>query len=175
MSKPTGLTINPPILAPLHFANALFPDDPHLATGTGTVTGNRVYLRRFQVARPFLLSNIGVFVQSASGNLDVGVYSSTDNGENLTRVASAGSTAVAGTAALQTLPMTTPTWLIPGTDYFRGFVVDNGTAEFLRIAPGGAALSFVGRLASRVDNALPLPTSLSGSVADTINIPMVFT
>lgn len=64
---------------------------------------------------------------AVSGNVDIGIYRVSD----LSRIVSSGSTAQAGTSALQEVDIT-DTPLAPGT-YYLGLACDNTTATFIRL------------------------------------------
>lgn len=95
-------------------------------------SANNATLTKVRVSRPVLVSSIVVGIGTSSGNIDAGIYDLV--GTTWTRRASAGSTAAAGTNALQTLAMTAPVWLTPGKDWWIAVVADNTTITLARAA-----------------------------------------
>lgn len=109
--------------------------DPATANyAVNTVTQNTVSLMLVRVARPVTVTKIRVWIGTANGNIDVGVYTSAD-GSTFTRRASAGSTASAGTNAIQELTLTAAFTFVPGTDHWLAWGTDSATVTTARQNP----------------------------------------
>lgn len=127
---------------------------------SSTLSANAVFVRRIRVAKPVKVSQVSVFVVTASGNLDIAVYSS--DGSTLTKLASTGSTAVSGTNALQDIAFAFT--FLPGVDYYLAIAVDNGTASLWRVSVSGTNTA---NILSRGEQALfkassfPTPSSIT--------------
>jgi hypothetical protein len=128
------------------------------AGAAGTLTANQALLVLVRVARPMTVSTITVYVGTASGNIDAGLYES--DGTTWTRLASAGSTAASGTNALQTLTLGSPVTLIPGKDYWLAFAADNGTVTVTRIS-GTSGPNGRGNRAIFKASSFPLPATIT--------------
>jgi len=89
---------------------------------------------------------------TASGNLDLGIYS-----KDGTRIFNAGSTAQAGTSAPQYVTITNDILLPPGY-YYLAAVMDGIVGTFLRSTPGISTMKQAGIL-QQVLGALPLPAT----------------
>jgi hypothetical protein len=88
----------------------------YVATGAFTPVANQAYLSSFRVGKTLTISTLSIFVAVSSGNVDLGIYRS--DGTTLTKIASTGSTVVAGTAAWQTIALTASVVLVPGYRYY---------------------------------------------------------
>lgn len=87
---------------------------------------------------------------SVSGNIDVGIYSSEGN-----RIVSSGSTAQAGTNALQEFDLTDTT-LVPGL-YYMAVSMDNTTGTLFRSVLGVRNVRLANMM--QMASAFPLPAS----------------
>lgn len=97
-----------------------------------TVGANFLICYRVRVNKALTVATATWFVGTANGNLDVGLY--TSDGSTLTLAASTGSTAAAGTNALQTANLDTSVPLVAATDYYIGLITDSATLALGRIA-----------------------------------------
>lgn len=123
----------------------------HFTAAVGTMSQNAVYIFKLpQVAAPFLVTRIGYGVGTAAGNVDAGLC--TRVGTDYTRVASAGSTAAAGSNVMQDLTMTTPYVYQPGQELFVTWSTDSATITILRLNAVFGAWHFD-------DNAMSVKTS----------------
>ena len=95
---------------------------------------SQAFFFRVRVAKSISITTISFFVGTASGNVDVGVFTSTDGGSTLTLARSSGSTAVAGSSAWQDVALTSAYVLNPGIDYWLAISVDNTTCTSYRVA-----------------------------------------
>jgi hypothetical protein len=77
------------------------------------------------------MTKLSVFIGTASGNVDVGIYSS--DGTTLTRLVSSGSTAAAGASAVQTITVASAA-LVPSFSYYLAVAPDNATVTIGRVA-----------------------------------------
>ena len=131
----------------------LFPIPPltqQAAPASQTISSDTAYLVMLPpLDRNITITKIVLNIATSSGNLDVGVYSTTD-GATFTRVVSLGSTASPGTGQ-QKLDIA-DTALSAGTRYGLAFAFDNGTAAFYRQASFGMLLKA---------SSFPLPASLT--------------
>lgn len=151
------ITNVPPGGEQLSFVESL---DPRGAVGAAAwSTANLASLVLVRVGRPLTISTIKIYIGTASGNVDVGVYSW--DGTTATRLASAGSTVAAGASAIQTLTLSASVALVPGKDYFLGFAADNTTVTVGRLSVVGVigyqGFRWWGKTAS-----FPLPASFTG-------------
>lgn len=141
---------------------------------SGTQTANNIYLARMRVSGSRATTNAIIFVTTASGNVDVCVY--TSDGTTLTRVASTGSVAIAGTNTLQTIPLSV-NWVF-GVDYFVGVSIDNATASLFRVSMIGNGFTLVAAKGNQFINkasAFPAPTTILHSAMSGITVmPWVF-
>lgn len=71
------------------------------------------------------LTQVSIYIGTANGNVDVGLYAS--DGTTLTEVASTGSTATAGTNAVQTIPLASSVLPVLGQDYYALLISDSAT------------------------------------------------
>lgn len=133
----------------------------YLIVVPATAVANQVYATRVRVGRAVTVTTMTIYVGTASGNVDLGIYTSADNGVTLTRVGSTGSTAVAGASANQTISLTTPVTLLPGVDYYLAAAVDNGVASFGQFQTTVAPATALGNLTLTKTASFPLPASLA--------------
>jgi hypothetical protein len=111
-------------------------------TNLGIVSGawpaaNRAIYLPFAVDETVIIDKLGVFNGStASGNLDLGIYSAT----TLAKLVSSGSTAQSGTNTLQALTVTDTT-LAPGC-YFLACAMNGTTGTALRYAMTGSNIQY---------------------------------
>lgn len=96
------------------------------AAAAASIVANQAYLHLFRVDRAVLVSKATYGVGTASGNVDLGIYTSADQA-TFTRVASTGSTAASGSSTFQTISLTAAYQLVPFTDYWAVFAADNAT------------------------------------------------
>lgn len=121
-----------------------------VSTGTWPSANLAIYVP-FEVSATVTVSAAAYYSNAATGNFDVGVYSSAG-----TRLVSKGSTAIATGFNVVSL---TSTLLLPGR-YYMGFV-HSATQSFWRVVPAvpiGAALGV-----KQQTSALPLPSSATFS------------
>jgi hypothetical protein len=105
-------------------------------TGTGTFdVANRAYYYPIWLAHPIVITKLWWHNGTAiAGNVDCGLY--TDNG---VRLVSTGSTAQAGTGAIQSVDIAdTP---IPGGLIYLAFVASSTGANFRAVATGSGGLA----------------------------------
>ena len=166
------ITGTPPSGGQLPYVSTLSFD---AATGVSTFAANTVVVTRFRVFAPISVNQATVFIGTASGNIDIGVWRS--NETTLTLLTSTGSTAAAGTNATQTIALLSAVTLLPGIDYYAGCVPNNATVTFGRAAVN-AAFSTLGKRSVSIGSAFPLATNgasiaLSGTSAATL-IPFIY-
>src|SRR5690349_5631390 len=101
-----------------------------VGVSTATDAANQATFHRIRVSKSITVSQMTIFVATASGNIDLGIYQS--DGTTLTRLASTGSTAVAGTNAIQTINLSASVTTQPGIDYYLACSRDNATAAIAR-------------------------------------------
>lgn len=124
---------------------------PYGAVGTGAwPSANRAYFVPIDISWNGNVTKIKIEIIVASGNGDVGLYGPTG-----TKLASSGSTALAGTSAVQTFSIAS-TPVTPG-QYFIGMAVDNGTAVVLNDT---FTIQSTIR-ATQVNTSFPLPASFT--------------
>lgn len=105
------------------------------------LTADSVYLSRIRVERPIRVTNMHIYIGAAAGNIDLGIYTGTLSG-GLTKVASTGSTAAAGSSALQTIALTAAYTLQPGIDYWFAFGSTSGSTT-LTVARSAGVVALV--------------------------------
>ena len=105
------------------------------------LTADSVYLTRVRVKAAITVSTMHVYIGAALGNVDLGIYTGTRTG-TLTRIASTGSTAAAGSSALQSIALTASVTLTPGTDYWFAFGSTSGSTT-LTVARSASVIDLV--------------------------------
>lgn len=104
-----------------------------LVSGTAaSPVANQAYFARVRFPKQMLITAMKYGCASASGNVDMGIYDSADGGANLNRLASTGSTACAGTNAIQQVNLTASLMVYPGKDYWLAIAFDNATVTVAR-------------------------------------------
>lgn len=140
------------------------------APGTA-FTANTAYLMPFMpLTASVTLSSLVVRVTTSSGNIDWGIYSTTDNA-TFTKVATAGSTACPGAALNTQLALTAS--LKVGTRYYYAIAADNGTAimdGFTGSSPAPLVYGF------KKAASFPLPASITTVTNGTtaLDMPIAF-
>ena len=130
---------------------------PRSTTGGAYPTANVAQFYPIIVRAPFTARSFTWRNGAAvSGNVDMGIYTSTG-----TRLVSTGSTAQSGTSVLQTATCTA-TLIQPG-DYYLGFACDNTTSTFGRVAIGAIPTRSQGIV--QMAAAFPLPASATFAVS----------
>lgn len=124
-------------------------------------TANFAVLVAVRVAAPVVISTIEYYVGTASGNVDVGIY--TYDGSTFTRAASSGSTAASGTNAIQAINLTAPYALAPGVTYYFAIAADNITITMTRIVPHSATTLAHARAVAK-SSSFPLPATITTPV-----------
>lgn len=142
MSAPTGLVLPVPGREQPSWLETFDPRDPSAALAT--LAANTAYLSLIRPSAPIRISSLVVEIGGASGNIDFGVFTSTD-ASTFTLLASTGSTASAGTNALQTIALTSAVTLTPGISYWFSVAADNAIVTILRL---GANANHVAAIAA---------------------------
>lgn len=117
-------------------------------SSAASLTANTAYLLRFRVAEAIPVTKLVYKIAVSSGNVDVGIFTSTDL-TNFTLLASSGSTAAAATNAVAEVTLTAGVTLVPKTDYWLAFVTDNTTLTLFRVLLNFTGGSTLGGLKSR--------------------------
>jgi len=126
-----------PLAVPSKSGSIIWTLDPRLFTAVGAMgAANDARGSRVIIPRTGTITSLSLFVATASGNVDVGVYSA--SGTNRTKIASAGSTANAGTNAWQTFAVSAPVNAGDVVDLVCSY--DNNTATFARLGAAASAL-----------------------------------
>jgi hypothetical protein len=154
------------------------PTPPFISTmdieaniGAVALSANNAYCARIRVQPALSITKLSVFIGTASGNVDVGVYSS--DGTTLTRLVSSGSTAAAGASAVQTITVAS-TALVPGFSYYLAVAPDNATVTIGRVAIT-SAIAALGKRVQAFTSGFPLPSTLTLSAGvNTSNCPFIF-
>lgn len=148
--------------------------DPRLVASTATMGANLSVFWRFRVKEQITVTTIKTYNGgTVAGNLDAGIYTTTDASVTLTRLASSGSVAASGTSAWQTLTLSGPVTLEPGTDYWYGAATSDATHTVLRISGIGAANALNNLLVGKTAT-FPLPLSVTVSTVSTAaNAPVL--
>lgn len=141
------------------------------STTTAWTTANLAVYQAVIVQEVVTITHMAVFVVTAAGNIDVGIYT-----ESGTKLVSSGSTAVAGTSAIQSFDVTDTT-LNKGLYWIA--CACSSTSAVLRASPGlvsstnGATAPARGVMAET--SAVPLPTTATFAkpAATGIAVPVV--
>jgi hypothetical protein len=129
------------------------------------------YCARSRVQPALSVTKLSVFIGTASGNVDVGIYSS--DGTTLTRLVSSGSTAAAGASAVQTITVASAA-LVPSFSYYLAVAPDNAIVTIGRVAIT-SAISALGKRVQAFTSGFPLPSTLTlSSGVNTSNCPFIF-
>lgn len=100
---------------------------PAMIGTTSTRTAQRAYLGIVRAAKPLTFTQMSYQVGAAAGTVDLGIYSF--DGTNFVRVGSTGATAAAGSSNIQTIALTAPATLQPGTDYWLAYLPSDGATQ----------------------------------------------
>lgn len=126
------------------------------ASATWPATDLAIYYP-FRLGAPLTITLLWCWNGTAvSGNVDIGVYAADG-----TRIVSAGTTAQAGTSALQSFNVT-DTVIGPG-DYYMALAFDNTTATVFRMNPAARILQGSGMLQQATAFALPATATFAQS------------
>jgi hypothetical protein len=127
---------------------------------------NRAFFIPFRIARPLTVAKLWSFNgATVSGNIDVGIYDAAG-----ARLVSSGSTAQAGTTAIQEFDVA-DTALDAPAQYYLGVALNNATGTLRRYTPAvplGAAIG-----CAQQDTAFPLPSPATFAVHATAYVPIV--
>lgn len=121
---------------------------------------NRGYFLKFRLEKPTTITGISIGINSASGNVKVGLY--TSDKTTLTNVALSVSTLTAlpgGVAGWQDILFTAPVTGVPFQDYYVFLAADNGTWQAMRTSVAAAGLSTLGRGLYELSTAFVTPPS----------------
>lgn len=125
-------------------------------------TANKALFFPFRIGRPFsVVSAFWLNGATVSGNVDVGIYS-TDG----VRLASVGSTAQTGTAAVQVAALAV---VVDAGLYYVAIACDNTTATFSRINAGASNQKVGG--AAEATSAFVLPATVTLATITTTFLP----
>lgn len=128
-------------------------------------SANRAIYVPFTLAAPYLVQKFWWCNGSAvAGNVDCGVL--TGDG---TLLASAGSTAQAGTSTLQSVAIGTPLLLLPGS-YYMALAASSATATFLAPTPTVRQQQMMG--IAQQATALPIPATATFATPASAYLPL---
>ena len=99
------------------------------ATGVAWPAANTAEFIRFRVGKALAITQMAYGVGTAAGNVDLGIYAG--DGTTWTRLASTGSTPAAGSGT-QTIALSAPLTLQPGTDYWLAMAADSTALAAMR-------------------------------------------
>lgn len=133
-----------------------------------TVTQNGAFLIRFRLARAATFTKMGYYVGAAAGNVDLGLYTGNTAEDTFTRIASTGTTAAAGTNAVQEIALTASITLQAGIDYWAAFATDSATVTLARLNSGLTNLVGNGNKVITKATSFVLPTSIATPSATSI-------
>lgn len=132
---------------------------------SAVLTANRAYLIPFHIQEPITVTKLFCANgATASGNVDVGIYSS-----SFVRIASSGSTAQAGTNTLQIFDITDIT-IGPG-DFYLAIALNNGTGTIFSQNVGVTIGNRIGLL--QMASAFPLPATITPATVSAGVTPIV--
>lgn len=134
-------------------------------TSAAWASANRALFIPFRSVSPFVAKKLFAYNgATASGNIDVGIYDHTGR-----RLVSAGSTAQAGTSALQVFDITDT--LIGVGRFYLGIALDNTTGTLMRFGVSIQETQLLGVLHQAT--AFPLPATATFAAANNANVPLV--
>lgn len=133
---------------------------PHyMMQSTATSTANTASFIKFGVKIPVTVTKAYARITTASGNIDMGIYSS--DGTTLTRVGSSGTTACPTAANNANVTLTGSVNLVPGVIYYAAVSSDNAVVSMMK--PGFTPMftgTGGGDFCGTVATSFPLPSSL---------------
>lgn len=139
-------------------------------TSLGAFGTNVAYLTPMQaLTEDVLLTSLVNYIVTSSGNIDLGMYSTTD-GASFTRVVSLGSTASPGTGT-QEFTALTDTPLYRGTRYYFAYAANNNTIRVSGIANLTTAIAIYNGYSKAAS--FPLPSTLTVLTQEIIAPEMV--
>lgn len=151
MSQPTGLIL-PKRPRNLPYTETMNP----FVAGSAQVHGaNYAYFVRVRSIPS--IAALKVYIGTQSGNIDLGVYRSDDNGTTLVRLASLGSTGAGTGTSVQTGTLAVNP---PDDDCWLALAVDNGTVTLWRTGTNTAISAEQGGALMKASS-FPLPASVS--------------
>lgn len=115
------------------------PMDSRTAISSTTVTADLAYLLRFAVPTPMTVSVMEYYCATAAGNVDLGIFTTTDF-TAFTLLASTGATLAAGASAIQAISLTASIVVVPGVEYYAALVGNNAGLTIGRTAPLSAVV-----------------------------------
>lgn len=126
---------------------------------------NRALLVPFHIEMPILITLLlSANGATASGNIDVGIYSA-----DFTRIVSAGSTAQSGTNAAQTFNIADV--ILGAGDYYLAVAMDNTTGTLFRQNLGVQPTRRAGVL--QMASAFPLPATITPATIASSYLPII--
>lgn len=132
-------------------------------TGTAWPTANRAFFVPFELDGPLDVTKLWACIDSAAGNLDIGIYDWA-----LTRLVSTGSTAMSGSSALQVITVTA-TRLGPG-QYFMALGCSSTSAGIAGGTPAAEDLRHCGVF--QQDSAVALPATATPAAMASAFLPL---
>lgn len=155
-----------PTISPLSPESIVLGASASLASfASAVLTANRAYLIPFHIEEPITVTKLFCANgATASGNVDVGIYSS-----SFVKLISSGSTAQAGTNVLQIFNVT-DTIIGPG-DFYLAIAIDNGTGTIFSQNIGTTIGNRIGLL--QMASAFPLPATITPAAISSGTTPIV--
>lgn len=143
------------------------------STTTAAFTTGVVYLYRFQLSRPIVVTKMGIRMgaTSVSNTTDIGIYSGTITGTTFTRLGSTGP--FTPTVNVETeRALTANVSLEAGVPYWAAYGTNDGTNTTLRLGID-SVVTFTGNFACARTGTWSsgLPASISGSIVATVVAP----
>ncbi len=131
-------------------------------------TANLAIFIPFAITNPITIVNLFAYNGTvASGNIDIGIYDVAG-----TKIVSTGSTAQAGTSALQVIAPTS-TQLGAGV-YYMAIAMDNTTGTLLRSNIAGQTVSLLKTVGmAQMATAFPLPAAATFETVSNAYIPLI--
>ena len=145
-----------------------FPDyaetfEPFGVTNAVFPAANNALLIRRVARRDLTIASISIFVATASGNVDAGIY--LPSGADFARLGSSGSTAAAGAGAEQVLAISGGAIEVErGAVFFFALAADNGTVSLARLANTSSALGAIDGVLGAKASSFPLPATITASL-----------
>lgn len=167
MSKPTGLILPPRITEPSFIETAPWN---YITAAVWPNANQAIGVLLPKRATPVALTRLGVFVNTASGNIDIGVY--TWDGSQFVRQVSTGSTPASGSAAMQYITPSTAFRYNGVTDVWL-WVAANNTTVSLGRAAGVAGITAINNRVATKTSSFPLPSTIN-SATTTATQPYVY-
>lgn len=145
--------------------NRMEPVDGRLFSGTAAVTADQAYLSWFRVDQSMTFTAMEYLVGTAAGNVDLGIFSTTDFA-TFTLLGHTGATAAAGSSAIQSINLLASVTCDPAIDYFAAIVGSSGSLTLGRMTTLQGLVTTGARAAYIKASLDPLATFTTGTASN---------